>query len=115
MLPKSCCLAIGATFAAELLLRVLATSTRGAEVCAQAGHPKNKGKIRRTTRAEKRFILSTHLYLGEDAERPLQDQVSVRRARRHTGRRDRRCGMVTLARGRTVRHNGNNVFLCYLA
>src|SRR6266404_9137480 len=75
MLPKSCCLAIGATFAAELLLRVLATSTRGAEVCAQAGHPKNKGKIRRTTRAEKRFILSTHLYLGEDAERPFQAQV----------------------------------------
>src|SRR5258706_13968702 len=61
MLPKSCCLAIGATFAAELLLRALATSTCGAEVCAQPGYPHNEGRIRRRTRAEKRFIEHTPL------------------------------------------------------
>src|ERR1700730_6491387 len=61
MLPKSGCLAIGATFAAELLLRALATWTWGAEVCAQAGYPNSDGKIRRRTRAEKRFIEPTPL------------------------------------------------------
>src|ERR1700737_686760 len=60
MLPKSCCLAIGAIFAAGLGLRALVTSTRGAEFCAQAGCPQKEGKIRRRTRAEKRFI-GTHL------------------------------------------------------
>src|SRR6267378_2034266 len=62
MLPKSCWWAMGATFAAGLLLRALATSTRGAEVCAPAGYPNNEGKIRRRTRDEKRFIEHTPLF-----------------------------------------------------
>src|ERR1700730_4295148 len=76
MVPKSCwCLALGAILAAELLLRALAASTRGAEVCAQAGYPSSEGKIRRRTRAEKRFM-STHLFVWK-AERPLLDHVSL--------------------------------------
>src|SRR5260370_32705070 len=64
MLPKSCCLPAGTILAEELVLRALATSTRGAELCAQAGQPSNEGKLRRRTRAEKRFM-GTHLSLSE--------------------------------------------------
>src|SRR4029077_14048629 len=55
ILPKSCCLELAAILEEELVLRALATSTRGAESCAQAGQPNNEGKIRRRTRTEKRF------------------------------------------------------------
>src|SRR5258708_26039377 len=56
MLAKSCCLAVGATFAAEPLLRALAAWTCGAVFCAHNGQPQNEGKIRRRTRAEERFM-----------------------------------------------------------
>src|SRR5713226_5477943 len=62
IVPKSCCLAIGATFAAELLLRALAAWTCGAGFCAHSGQPHNEGKIKRRTRAEERFM-STHPFL----------------------------------------------------
>src|SRR5713101_219963 len=56
MLPKSCCLAMGATLAAELLLRAFAAWTCGVGFCAHSGQPHNEGEIKRRTRAEKRFM-----------------------------------------------------------
>src|ERR1700676_5555969 len=62
ILPKSCCCrAMGAILAAELVVRALATATRDAELCAQAGTPHREGKNKRRTRAEKRFM-STPLF-----------------------------------------------------
>src|SRR4029077_11787235 len=56
MLPKSCCLTVGATLEAELLLRAVAGARCDAEVCAHTVVAHNEGKIRRRTRAEKRFM-----------------------------------------------------------
>src|SRR4029077_14239123 len=56
MLPKSCCFPAGGVFGSELLLRALAGSMWGAEVCAHTVVAHNEAKIRRRTRAEKRFM-----------------------------------------------------------
>src|ERR1700726_4237711 len=109
MLPKICCgRAMEAIFAAEVVVRALATATRGAGVCAQAGTPHREGKSRRRTRAEKRFM-STHLFCVNDACRmKLACEARGGILAGGTG-----CaGWLRFQRSRTVRHKKRKLPLC---
>jgi len=99
---------MGAILAAEVVVRALATATRGAGLCAQAGTPHSEGKNRRRTRAEKR-LMSTHLICVNDACRmklacELRDGILAG----GTG-----CaGWLRFQRSHTVRHKRSKVPLC---